>query len=244
MIKLITLDLDNTLWDIDPVIINAEKKMRAWIAEHMPEAVAAIEMDQIKGTYKHALIQHPELIHHPSNLRKKILFLSFLKINLAEQEAHNLSEKAFNIFYRERNRITLFHQAEATLKKINQHHSIIALSNGNANLDMIGIQSYFTAHFSAETEGKPKPYKNMFLKALEFANVTPQETIHIGDHAKEDVQAAQKLGFHTIWFNQNNQQDMTLCHPTAVITDIQALPLAIETISQQQEKTQMATDEI
>ena len=230
MIKLITLDLDNTLWDIDPVIIRAEKKMRAWITDHVPEAVSYMEMDYIKGTFKRVLKNHPELSHHPTNFRKKILYHTFLDANLSNNDAQLRSEEAFYIFYKERNQISLFHQAESALEKISQQFPIIALSNGNADLAMIGIKHLFKAHFSAESEGKPKPHSNMFLKALDFANVSPQETIHIGDHAEEDIQAADALGFKTIWFNQDGKQPDHLCHPTLTITQIGMLPDAIERI--------------
>ena len=232
MIKLITLDLDNTLWDIDPVIVSAEKKMRAWIAEHIPEAVAFMELDKIKGTYKQLVKQHPELSHHPTQLRKRILYHAFIEANVPTETAKMHSEDAFQIFYRERNRITLFHQAETVLHRISQKFPIIALSNGNANLELIGIDHFFTAHFSAETEGKPKPHNNMFLKALEVTGVLPQETIHVGDHAEVDINAAKALGFHTIWFNQDNMQYVNLCQPTLMIHQITQLPEAISRINQ------------
>ena len=36
-IKVITFDLDNTLWDVEPVILNAERKMRTWLHDEVPE---------------------------------------------------------------------------------------------------------------------------------------------------------------------------------------------------------------
>lgn len=231
MIKLITFDLDNTLWEIDPVIIEAEKAMRSWIAEHVPEAVAHLEMDQLKQTYRHVAKQHPDIIHHPTNFRKKLLFQVFTQASLAHDHALEMSEKAFEVFYRGRNQITLFHQAESILDTLSQRYPLIALTNGNANLKMIGIDAYFKAHFSSETEGKPKPHSAMFERALSFMGVTAAETIHVGDHPKEDVEAAQLLGFHTIWFNENGRQDSYLCRPSIEIQSLNQLVNAIETVA-------------
>lgn len=230
MIKLITFDLDNTLWEIDPVIVAAEKKMRLWIAEQLPEAVAHLEMDQLKGIYKHVKEQHPELLHHPTNFRKKILYTVFSKLDLNHHQANDFSEQAFNVFYQGRNDITLFHQAEQILQKLSKRFPLIALSNGNANLAMIGIDQYFKAHFSAETEGMPKPHSAMFKKALQHSGVNANEAIHIGDHPKEDIEAAQELGFHTIWFNQNQKQETNQCTPSIEIHQLEQLLSAVDQI--------------
>ena len=39
-VKLITFDLDNTLWDVDSVIRKAESSLRAWLLDEVPEVVA------------------------------------------------------------------------------------------------------------------------------------------------------------------------------------------------------------
>ncbi len=36
-IKLVTFDLDNTLWNVETVITNAERRMRTWLDERVPE---------------------------------------------------------------------------------------------------------------------------------------------------------------------------------------------------------------
>ena len=36
-IRLVTFDLDNTLWDVDTVIHRAEKETRNWIQPRVPE---------------------------------------------------------------------------------------------------------------------------------------------------------------------------------------------------------------
>lgn len=231
MIKLLTFDLDNTLWEIDPVIIEAEKSMRAWIAEHVPEAVAHLEMDQLKQTYKQIMQQHPEVAHHPTNFRKKLLYQVFTNASLAHDHAHEMSEQAFAVFYKGRNKITLFHEAEGILETLSQRYPLIALTNGNANLEMVGINCYFKAHFSAETEGKAKPHHAMFTRALDYMGIAAQEAIHIGDHPKEDVEAAQTLGYHTIWFNENGNQSSDLCSPTIEIQQLSQLVTAVATIS-------------
>jgi putative hydrolase of the HAD superfamily len=40
-IAAITLDLDDTLWPIEPVIARAEERLDAWLKIHCPRATAA-----------------------------------------------------------------------------------------------------------------------------------------------------------------------------------------------------------
>ncbi len=42
-IRTITLDLDDTLWAIHPVIKRAEEQLYAWIAEHYPRITEQFE---------------------------------------------------------------------------------------------------------------------------------------------------------------------------------------------------------
>lgn len=231
MIRLVTFDLDNTLWDINPVIIAAEQQLRQWVQQQLPEAVAHLEMDQLKQVYKQIKQQHPELLHHPTNFRKKLLYTVFHRVHNDHLAATEMAEQAFSIFYRYRNQITLFHQAEAILKTLSERYPLIALSNGNANLKMIGIDNYFSAHFSSETEGKAKPHKAMFMRALESTGTSAEQTIHIGDHPLEDIEAANQLGFNTIWFNQDGKQDASLCQPTYEIQSLDQLVDKVEAIN-------------
>ena len=43
-IKAITFDLDDTFWDIGPVIINAEIKTREWIESSLDEELSLIHI--------------------------------------------------------------------------------------------------------------------------------------------------------------------------------------------------------
>ena len=48
-LKLITFDLDNTLWPVDEVIRQAEKACSLWIAENHPDAAAALSAERVRA---------------------------------------------------------------------------------------------------------------------------------------------------------------------------------------------------
>lgn len=203
MIKLITFDLDNTLWEIDPVIARADHAMQRWIEAQVPEAVALLQQGLFRQLRRDVVNDHPDIAHKPTFLRKKILHRLFLEARQPAERAAALAEQAFEVFHHHRNQVQLFHDGEALLQILSRDVPLIALSNGNAHLERIGIQHYFVAHFSADQVARPKPHPDLFQAALDFARVEPRECIHIGDHPREDIEAAAALGFHTIWFQSD-----------------------------------------
>ncbi len=230
MIKLITFDLDNTLWEIDPVIVKADHAMRQWVADNVPEAVAQLEWQQFKSLRERVLNHYPDVAGKPTFLRKKMLYQAFRDVELRHDQAEHLSEQAFEVFYHQRNQVVLFHTAEDLLKTLSQRYQLIALTNGNANLERIGIAHYFTAHFNADNVARPKPFPDMFQAALAHAGVEAQQAIHIGDHPDEDVAAAAALGFHTIWFNPPYHEERPTFQPQYQTRDLRDIPALIACI--------------
>lgn len=230
MINVITFDLDNTLWEIDPVIVRANRAMADWIREHLPEAVAHLEISRFMALRDRIAADHPHIAHKPTFLRKKMLYEVFRSVALEHEHAEHMSEQAFEVFFHHRNQVTLFHDAEALLRGLSRRYRLIALTNGNADLERIGISQYFVAHFNADKVDRPKPHADMFQAALDFAGVQPQECIHIGDHPDEDVAAAAALGFHTIWFQPPYAKPRPgFDHPYRV-TELKQIPATIRAI--------------
>lgn len=227
MIKLITLDLDNTLWDVTPVLIAAEKKLQEYVHTHIPEAKSHYQWDNLSQIRREILRQRPEVKNLPTTLRLNLLEDCFKQAGFSPSAAEQLAHEAFEIFLTYRNNIPLFPETLPLLTKLSQEFELIALSNGNADINRVGLGHFFKAHFSAESVGKPKPAPDMFESALAHAQVDASEAIHIGDHQEEDVEAARKLGFHTIWFNQHGKQTEQTCEPTTQVHTLGELENAI-----------------
>lgn len=64
-----------------------------------------------------------------------------------------------------------------------------------------GIRDAFTAVISSASCGYYKSHDGIYTCALEALGVSPQETVHIGDSYRFDVEAAHRLGLRTIWLN-------------------------------------------
>lgn len=200
-LKLITFDLDNTLWHTDPVIAKAEQVQWQSIISHYPKAETLFTPESYKQLKYTVVQKNPHLRHKLSFLRQEILRQLFLQCGLSQTQAQLFSQQVFADFLHARNQIELFPGALKLLQNLQSKYQVIALSNGNADLEKIGIKPLFDAHFHAENVAQPKPHNDMFIAALEHANVSAAESLHIGDHPEQDIEAAQKMGFKTAWVN-------------------------------------------
>ncbi|MBL4797399.1 MAG: HAD family hydrolase [Oleispira sp.] len=200
-IKLITFDLDNTLWHTDPVIVRAEQLLWDWIQLHCPIVMKRFNPESLQVFKAQIASKNPHLRHKLSQLRVEFLYQLFLVCDCEPLRAQDLAQQGFTEFLSARNNVELFPGALNMLQALQQDYQIIALSNGNSDLKVIGIDHLFAGHFHAENMPRPKPHADMFIAAMKHAGVSANECIHVGDHPEQDVLAAQQLGFKTIWAN-------------------------------------------
>ena len=198
-IKAITLDLDDTLWPIWPTIERAEKALHDWLGINAPMTAALFS----NPTARHDIRQHvtrsrPELKHDLSAVRREAIRLALYR----SSENPLLAEPAFDVFFAERNRVTLFDDALQTLAFLSSRFPLVALSNGNADIHRIGLGAYFKASISAQQFGVGKPDPRIFHAAAGAAEVRPDEVLHVGDDATLDVLAALNCGMQTVWVNR------------------------------------------
>ena len=224
-LRLLTLDLDNTLWETDSVIVRAEQETLQWIIRHCPQAAEVYSPATIRAYRDQVAASDPELRFRVSRLREEVLLRIFLQSGSTPAQATALAHEAFQVFYRARSRVTLFDGAREALQELAAQYPLIAVTNGNADLELIGIRHLFQGHFSAEEVGAPKPQADVFMAALQHAGVTASECLHIGDHPEQDIAAAGALGMKTVWFNPQQQPWVPdLRRPDGEITQLSQLP--------------------
>jgi len=230
-IKLITFDLDNTLWPVDQVIRRAEKISAAWLRDNHPDVSARFDLNALIAIRNQLAQESPSYLHNLTALRKAALTHAFLACGYSSKEAERSSGAAFRIFHDARNEVTLFPQALETLENLSQRYQLGALTNGNADLKKIGIAHLFRFHHSSESIGKRKPEADMFIAALRDSSVSAGESIHIGDHPSEDIGAAIAHGFAAIWANLIDQPwPSDVPPPQYHFNDWQQLPALLEEI--------------
>lgn len=200
-IRAITLDLDNTLWEIDPVIHRAEASLWKWLGENYPRIPETFSPDDVVVLREVMIEKYWKHKSHDFRfLRKKVLE------TLAQEVGYSsdLVEPAFRIFDEARNDVELYPDVLPDLERLFAKFTVIAVTNGNANLQMIGISHLFHHVVTAVGAGAAKPARRIFDIAVQKAGVSPQEILHVGDHPETDVAGGREAGLRTAWINRTN----------------------------------------
>lgn len=234
-IRLITFDLDNTLWNVHPVITGAERKMAQWLEERVPEVMAFYADPSAVSEIRLALIEEwPGIAHDVSKLREELVYRCIRRVGHDDGPARRLAAGAFDVFLDARHEIEYFEGALDVLARLSRSYTLGSLTNGNADPKRLKLDRYFSFSFSAAMVGAGKPAPAMFEAALRHQGVGAGEAVHIGDHPDDDIQAAANVGMHTVWVNGPTQralrQVQVSAQPTVEIEQLDELIGAIQQI--------------
>jgi HAD superfamily hydrolase (TIGR01549 family) len=199
-VKAISLDLDDTLWPILPVILRAEAAMSDWLAHRAPQAAHLFAQPERRQLLRQEVQRmFPGIGHDLSTLRREIIRHALT--GTGEDVA--LVEPAYQVFWAERMRVDLFADVRPALTRLAPLFPLIALSNGNADLQQVGVAEFFHAGLSAQSFGVGKPDPKIFHAAAMAAGVGAHEVLHVGDDAALDVLGGLGVGMQTVWVNRH-----------------------------------------
>ena len=197
-LRLITLDLDDTLWPVEPVLAEAEQQFHRFLREREPELFSCIGIDELRAHRLERLEQQPELRHDISRWRRESLCALLCEHGLEQTRAETLANDAFAVFLAARQRVTLFDGAEVALAELASRYPLVALTNGNADVYRMAVGKYFSAAIRAEEVGISKPAPAIFERALALAECAPEQALHIGDDPVCDIAPASALGMRSL----------------------------------------------
>lgn len=224
-IRVVSLDLDDTLWDITPVIQRAEAELWQWLAGNHPRIVERWTSRKLLKMRDSLFAEFPEKAHDFRFLRKKVLE----RVALESGYSADIVDPAFAVFDAARNKVTFFPEVLAELRWLAKHFTVIAITNGNADLHAIGIANLFDDIITAVGVGFAKPARPIFDAAIERTGVSPQQVLHVGDHAESDVQGAREAGMRTVWVNRKAAYwPRHLDAPDATVIDISGVRALLE----------------
>lgn len=198
-IRAITLDLDDTLWPIWPVIERAEKALLDWLMVHAPATAAMCATPAaLREIRAHMVAHRPDLQHDMSGLRRESIRLALTRAG----DDPALAEPAFEVFFAERQNVDFFPDVLPALEFLCARYPLVSLSNGNADLHRVGLGRYFKGALSAFAFGVAKPDPRIFHAAAALAGVAAHEVLHIGDDTVLDILGARSAGMQAAWANR------------------------------------------
>ena len=231
MIHLITLDLDNTLWDIEKTMVRAEKELRMHLKSVSEKAFDIYCSDTTTEIRNRLLREQPDLRSNLTEFRKVLLGEIFFRAGNSIQDSKILASSAFNTFFEFRNKVVFFEGAINVLMALSEKYKVYALTNGNADVKMIGIDKYLSGAVSSAEVGVSKPNPEIFEAALNKAGVEAKSCIHVGDDYEDDIVGASNAGIASIWLNHQHKNDPNMNLATKVVSKVTEIPRAVELIS-------------
>lgn len=237
-IRVISFDLDDTLWPIKPLFIKAEQGVYQFLLQQAPKLTDQYDAEALfklrRQFWQQQLELQPQLRHQISKMRILSMQSALQQAGYPESQATEISTACFEHFMTLRHQVELFDHALDTLKQLSQNYTLVALSNGNSCTHRLGLGEYFKLHLSAEQLGIGKPEAEAFEQLLQQSDCSAEQCIHIGDHPKDDIWGAHNAGMRSIWFNPKQQpwqkQDF---QPNAVVSCLSEIPAVIDRINTQ-----------
>ena len=231
LIRLITFDLDDTLWDVRPALEAAEAAQWSYLNARFPSlALGATPPEEIADLRRTLLEDKPELMHHISLFRQSFIERLLQHHGVAGGEAESAASEAFAAFLSQRHKVVLYDNAQSVLNTLGRQFQLGALTNGNADVRKTQIGSCFDYAWRAEEFGVSKPNPALFHQAFERAGVSADEVIHVGDCHDNDVSGAVSAGAKAIWFSPDGGASEIA---SGVVQELSELPAAIERLTGQ-----------
>jgi FMN hydrolase / 5-amino-6-(5-phospho-D-ribitylamino)uracil phosphatase len=200
-IRAVAFDLDNTLWDVDPVIVRAEQRWLEWLTEHCPRIPERLSLDDMRAARLALAGREPHNSHDFTYLRIASLAQHARECGYDE----SIADQAFEIFMAARNQLDLFEDVRPGLQRLRARYALATLSNGNADLGRIGLADFFSVSLNARGVGAAKPDRRCFERLVTDLGAEPHEVMYVGDDPLLDVEAARAAGLRTAWMNRTGQ---------------------------------------
>jgi putative hydrolase of the HAD superfamily len=105
--------------------------------------------------------------------------------------------------------------------------TLIAASNGNVDLDRVGLGRHFSARHYAADIGASKPDPLFFSLALERFGLDPAATLVVGDRIDNDYVPARAAGMHAVLVDRGGLVDGADMVRVRALTE---LPMLIEPV--------------
>jgi FMN hydrolase / 5-amino-6-(5-phospho-D-ribitylamino)uracil phosphatase len=219
-IRAICFDLDNTLWEIEPVLIRAERILADWLNARYPRIPARFSQAEVLAVREALLREQPHQAHDLSYLRRETLARLAAEVGYERDIAHD----AFALWHAARNQLEPYAEVVPALELLRRRFRLATLSNGNADLSVIGLAHHFEVSLSAGALGYAKPDPRAYAVVAETLTLKPAEILFVGDEPNADVVGPRAAGMQTVWVNRGGVVwPDALPAPDACITDLSGL---------------------
>ena len=208
-IEVITLDLDDTLWDGRTALVYAEQAVYSWLAVNYPRITSKYSIEQV-------VARRHELVEKCADIRHDFTALRTAALEDLAHEAGYDTELAVDgiaVFLKARNHVDIFSEVVPALESLGRNYRLVSITNGNADIHKTILGEYFELAVTPEMTGTAKPDPRMFDVVLDRTEVDAEAVLHVGDEPYTDVLGAQRAGVCAVWINRYGREWPTAVEP-------------------------------
>ncbi|SPY32644.1 HAD-IA family hydrolase [Pasteurella canis] len=224
--KLISFDLDDTLYDNTEVIRLAEQHFLAQLKQEsqLHELTTDIWRDwKNKVAQQNSILSEDVVEWRIESMRQLLAYHQKSAVEMTR-----ILQSVMDVFVEWRHKIEVPNQSQQVLNTLKTKYPLVAITNGNVEPQRIGLTQFDLVLRGGE-QGRAKPHQDLFYQTAQQFGVQPQEILHVGDNLIADIQGAIQANCQAVWINQSGKNlrdfsDATLV-PTVEITDLTQLLL-------------------
>jgi putative hydrolase of the HAD superfamily len=197
-IRAICFDLDNTLWEIEPTLNRAERILADWLERRYPrirERFTAAEVLEVRAAL---LAEQPHRAHDLTFLRRETIARCATEVGYKR----DMAREAFAVWHAARNQVEPYVEVIPALENLKARFRLATLSNGNADLAVIGLAHHFEVSLSAGALGCAKPDPRTYAALADALTLSAAEILFVGDEPHADVVGPRAVGMQTVWVNR------------------------------------------
>jgi putative hydrolase of the HAD superfamily len=197
-VRAVAFDLDNTLWDVEPVLARAEARLLEWLHRHCPRIPLQVSLEDMRAARAELARAEPHNAHDVTYLRLTGLERHARECGYGE----DIAARAFEVFLAARCEVEILPDVRPGLARLQRAFTLASLSNGNAELERIGLDSAFAVSLNARQIGAAKPDPRCFERLARELKLATRNIVYVGDDPWLDVAAARAAGCRSAWMNR------------------------------------------
>lgn len=223
-VRAICFDLDDTFWEVRPVLQRAEARMAAFLQEQHPVLGERFAPEDLYARRMALVQERPDRAHNMTWLRTEALR------RFALEHGHDpmIAEEAFAVFIDARHDVTFFDDVMPALEQLSMRYPLATFSNGNADVHRIGIGGHFVVTLNAEKVGHAKPKPEAFLAVANSLGLQPDQIMYVGDEPRLDVVGSREAGCCSVWLNRRQMSWPADLPPAAADLEVSNLLELVE----------------
>jgi 2-haloalkanoic acid dehalogenase type II len=219
-VRLITFDLDDTLWPCHDVILAAELACYDWLTRQAPRITERYDLDGLRAHRFSLSRDHPEIAHDFTEVR----LCSLRRLAAEADYPEHLAQEASDVFRAARNRVTPFADVADALHRLRDSYTLVSVTNGNSQIEKTPLNTHFHHSLTAAEVGAAKPDPAIFHAASERSGQPLSAFLHVGDDPVRDIEAARAIGVTTVWVNRYDMSwPADLVPPDLEVADVATL---------------------